>query len=373
MKRLFYIFIFGITFYGSSAQSVTILPTDNNEITIKGNVGGATGSILAKYETWTSYRHARLATASNHPLSFGVGDVTQARLNPLGDFGLGNYIALTNWDGNINSSNNLILSRLHVYGLGAKAYAFGSSYPFKSAILGQAYGNATADFNRAGIIGVTDGKATSGSYNIGVLGIGTSDPAASSSTYNFMGGNILSSDVAGYGDYNIVSSSGTGALYGSYKEVSATTATSGSEVFGNFNLVYSTRNSSMYGQFNTVTSGSDATIGASFGSYNYLSSYRNATGIQSVVTKYGGNFIGNNASGITTDVNIDDAYDGFGGDFRVNNSASSYAYAYGVRAVAQNNSERFSTTYGLRANAIGTNNGSKFGVYAIAEGGTGTK
>ncbi len=184
MRKIIYLLCLATICLQSYAQSVTISPEDYNQVRIFGNNNGTTGTIEGRYFASPWDRNALLGTTTYHPLTLIANDQWALRVNPGSDMGVGEYLSSTIWDGNINSANNRILSRLHSYGIGAKTFSGPSYAPFKSAILGQAV-STSSNFNRAGLLGVTDGQANAGYYNIGVASFATTTPAATANTYNF--------------------------------------------------------------------------------------------------------------------------------------------------------------------------------------------
>lgn len=354
MKKIIYSFIICACYFSVQGQSIELRPSDGNEIKIKGNVGGATGTITGGFVTRSFYQDAFLSTESNHPLSFRLGGNTRSRLNPSGDFGVGGAIALSTWDGSETSANNNILSRLHVYGVGTKNVTYGGYYPFHSAILGQAYGSVTSATNRAGIIGMTDGQSSD--FNIGVLSIPTSvtGVSATSVTYSFFGYNNLNSTNTSYGSYNYLRNAGTGTVYAGYNTSTGTRTaygqynsgyTNGTNFagYGSRNYGYSA-NGDGYGAYNEAYTYSNVNGNFAYGSYNYAFTAAESEAYGS----YGKAENATQASGFTWGETFGSYGEGI-------NNASSYA-GYGVYGIAK-----------------GTSTGSKFGVYGYAQSNTGTK
>jgi hypothetical protein len=340
-KQLYTSCLIILTSLGYS-QSVTLTPGDYNQITITGN-GGGTGPIEGRYFAGPYERDALLGTISNHPLTLFTNQQWALRINPGSDMGLGRYLSSTTWDGNLNSPNNLILSRLHSYGVGSKEFSGPSYAPFKTSVLGQAVTNAS-NFNRAGLLGVTDGQAGSIFYNIGVASFATTNPEATANTYNFWGYNRITSNVDAYGIRNDVLSLGSGKNYGAYNSI-ATTGTS-----------------NLYGTYNNVFSNNTITTNESVGTYNNLLGNRRLTGMHNKIFKDGSDIP--NVYGINTEIDIfTTAHTIYGGRFTISNPSGSYGLSYGLYSNVINNSSYAS--YGIFASSTGTGTGLKYGIYAV--------
>lgn len=365
MKKIIFTFLtlFSI---GSAcfSQSALITPNSSN-ITLK-NTTTESSFIQA------NSLNTLFSTEANYPIRFRTNGFFKVAITnhgtdaTQGDLAVGRPII-------IGGTNADILSRTHSYGVGENAVTYSSYYPFKSAVLGQAYGSVTANTNRIGVLGMTDGAASSGSYNIGVAGIGSNTTAvtAGSNVYALFGYTNVNASGSAYGGYNYSTNAGNGTTYGGYNE--STNAGAGT-VYGGYNYAYKpsssgtaygsynnsynygsspaygaynygyAQNNDSYGAYNSASTYSTVNGNFAYGSYNYA--YTNAE--SEAYGMYGKAENSTQASGFTWG----DTYGGFGEG--INNASSYYAY-------------------GLYGKAGGTSTGPKYGVYGYSSSNTGTK
>lgn len=314
------------------------------------------GIVTSSFDANSNQTNIRGSSLTGLPIKILINGFIKAAFtqhptdNSQGDLGIGNSIT-------INTSN--ILSRVHSYGVGENAVTYGDFVPFKSAILGQAYGTIPANTNKVGVLGMTDGQ--DGSFNIGVAGIGSNTNNFSFSTVcGLLGYTDVYTGLNSYGGYNYSINVGSGSTIGTYSYASKPTSSRlitgktygslnqsinyGDDIaYGAYNFSRAENNHS-YGSYNTASNYSPSSLSFVYGSYNEANSYKNATA-------YGMYGRGQNAvqpSGNTWG----DTFGGYGEGF---NNASSY------------------TSYGLYGKAGGLSTGSKFGVYGSADSNTGTK
>ena len=345
------------------AQSLTLSPSTANYISLKNNAT-ATSIIYA------NNFNTAIDSKGSIPIRFAIDGKNKVGINQHagnddeGDLAIGQSIL---------ASSTRVLSRLHAYGLGENALTLGNFFPFKSAILGQATGNVVSNNNRVGVIGITDGKASTSGFNIGVMGIASNSPdiTAGSSNYSFYGHNNIASSSNNFGFYNYLKNAGSGEVYGIYNEINGTRT-----AYGQYNVVNTTgSNYTAFGAYNISISPNGVSVGAynkaitnsntsdrdAYGSYNYAES-------QGSSVAYGTVGRATNTSAGTT--NIYGVY----GD--VSNSSSTNAYAlYGTvdgsttgfkYGLYSNSSSVGGTKYAVFATANGT--GTNYGVYASITG-----
>lgn len=365
MKKIIYSLLITCSFVSLGfSQSALITPNSSN-VKLK-NDATITSDFLAN----------SIGTFLQNDGNLKMGFLTNGRFkvaitsNPSdanqGDLAIGRPII-------IGGTNADILSRTHSYGVGENAVTYGGYYPFKSSVLGQAYGNVTTGTNRVGVLGMTDGQATSGSYNIGVAGIGSNTTAvtAGSSVYALFGYTDVNSSSDAYGGYNYSNNAGNGTTYGGFNH--SRSAGTGI-VYGNYNYAYKPSSSgTTYGSYNNSSNyGSSPAYGSynygyaqnndSYGSYNSASTYSTVNGNYA----YGSyNYAFTNAES--------EAY-GMYGKAENSTQASGFTWGdtYGGYGEGINNASSYSS-YGLYGKAGGTSTGSKIGVYGNAFSNTGTK
>lgn len=365
MKKIIYSLLITCSFVSLGfSQSALITPNSSN-VKLK-NDATITSDFAANSSGTFLQNDGNLKMAFLTSNRFKVAITNNPADETQGDLAIGRPII-------IGGTNADILSRTHSYGVGENAVTYSSYYPFKSSVLGQAYGNVTANTNRVGVLGMTDGQASSGSYNIGIAGIGsnTTSVAAGSQVYSFFGYTDVNASGSAYGGYNYSNNAGNGTTYGGYNYSSGGgTGT----VYGNYNYAYKPSSSgTSYGSYNnSYNYGSSPAYGAynygyaqnndSYGSYNSASTYSTVNGNYA----YGSyNYAYTNAES--------EAY-GMYGKAENSTQASGFTWGdtYGGFGEGINNASSY-YSYGLYGKAGGTSTGPKYGVYGYSNSNTGTK
>jgi hypothetical protein len=360
ISTLSFVFFYTIFTFGQSAT----LQSDNTHLSTKGFDASSNTIILGQIYSrpgtnGSTNNDLVISSNGNYPLSFRIGASTQMRLNNYFDLGVGT-IALYLHDATNFATNNTILSKVHAYGVGGKSLNYGTYFPFKSAMLGQAL-TVAASQNAVGVMGMSDGSAAGSAANIGVLGIGSTTATITGYAYNFWGDVVTSTPQVVAGLLSHQTNNGTGEVYGT---ASFTSAGTGSGTgYGTFNDL-NTNTGIAYGVYNDVTRSGNSGSNRAYGTYNIVSSnstsaYGTYNDLNSTASS---NIFGNYNKLI---------YGGSGNAYGVYNelttgTTANNSYLYGVYSNINNTSTNVLSrlTYGGYFSATSTSASGGYGVYA---------